>query len=83
MNTKIVSSIKINLIIFLVSTLMVSAGNLFAADDVVHWWVGDAESKALKVIVDEFENSDLDDIDNNDIQGVDDNCNFFFFLQFF
>ena len=57
MNTKIVSSIKINLIIFLVSTLMVSAGNLFAADDVVHWWVGDAESKALKVIVDEFENS--------------------------
>lgn len=47
MNTKIVSSIKINLIIFLVSTLMVSAGNLFAADDVVHWWVGDDLSDAM------------------------------------
>ena len=41
--------------IFLVLTLFFTSTNVFAGDDVVHWWVGDAESKALKVIVDEYE----------------------------
>ena len=41
--------------IFLILTLFFTSTNVFAGDDVVHWWVGDAESKALKVIVDEYE----------------------------
>ena len=39
------------------ATMLAFAPNLWAGGDVVHWWVGDAESKALKVIVDEFERS--------------------------
>ena len=41
------------------ATMLAFAPNLWAGGDVVHWWVGDAESKALKVIVDEFERLSL------------------------
>ena len=37
------------------ASMLAFAPILWAGGDVVHWWVGDAESKALKVIVDEFE----------------------------
>ena len=39
------------------TAMLAFSATSWAGGDVVHWWVGDAESKALKVIVDQFESS--------------------------
>ena len=49
--------VKLKLAGLVAATMLTFTPNLWAGGDVVHWWVGDAESKALKVIVDEFERS--------------------------
>ena len=56
-NLKQQRSAKFTLAGLVAATMLAFAPNLWAGGDVVHWWVGDAESKALKVIVDEFERS--------------------------
>ena len=50
-------SVKSKLAGLVAAIMLTFTPNLWAGEDVVHWWVGDAESKALKVIVDEFERS--------------------------
>ena len=52
-NFKQQRSAKFTLAGLVAATMLAFAPNLWAGGDVVHWWVGDAESKALKVIVDE------------------------------
>ena len=54
-NTKSKLNLKFILSGLAVLSVFLFSPALWAGGDVVHWWVGDAESKALKVIVDEFE----------------------------
>ena len=56
-NTKSKRNLKFILSGLVVLSVFLFSPALWAGEDVVHWWVGDAESKALKVIVDEFERS--------------------------
>ena len=54
-NIKFKLNVKLILSGLAVLSVFLFSPALWAGGDVVHWWVGDAESKALKVIVDEFE----------------------------